>query len=73
MCLIVDQGGDTTMFGQEVIHTNGGISEFLPEPRVDDILRMCSTLFVRKEEREVSSQSENTFFINGCICSLQKG
>jgi hypothetical protein len=51
-------GGDTNVFGQEVIHTHGGISEFLPELRNDDILWMFSTHFVRKQEREVSAQSE---------------
>jgi hypothetical protein len=62
------------MGGQEVIWTNGGISEFLPELRTDDtILWMLSTRFVRKQEREVSAQSEKMLFINGCACSLQKG
>jgi hypothetical protein len=58
VCRMVGQGVDTTMFGQEVIRTNGGISEFLPELRTDDILWMFSTSFVRKQEREVSSQGE---------------
>jgi hypothetical protein len=46
------------MFGQEVIRTNRGISEFLPKLRTDDILWIFSTRFVRKQEREVSAQSE---------------